>query len=148
MAKKTIYFDGKKAVDLWNGDRGWDIISGGSSDAIQRMSTQDYFVSVPWLYAAVKDKSTAVEETAFAIVDEQGDDIDASATWQNELGMFPNPGRLMHQVEESIILAGKAYLFLETNGFKYVKMVKYCLPDSINEKFDLDSRSCFTMSGG
>ena len=139
ISRKTIVYDGMKAIDLWNGDRGGDIISGGSSDGTQRMTAQDYFVSVPWLYRAVKDRATCVKKVAFAIVNEKGDDIDASATWQNELDIFPYPRRLIHQIEESLVMTGRAYLFLETNGYSYVKAVKYCLPTSITEVFDKDT---------
>jgi hypothetical protein len=125
-----------KAVDLWNGDKGWDILSGPASGSGRAMSAQDFFVAVPWLYRAVKDRAVSLKKVAFAVVDEAGNDVDASATWQDELGLFPYPRRLLHQIEESMVMTGRAYLFLETNPYGYVKSVKYCLPTSIREKYD------------
>jgi len=133
--QRTALFDGTKSVDLWNGDRGWDI-SGPASDGTRKMAPQDYFVAVPWFYRAVKDRATSVKKVAFVIVNDKGDDVDASATWQDELGIFPYPRRLIHQIEESLVMIGKAYLFLETNPFGFVKAVKYCLPTSISEVYD------------
>ena len=26
--RRTVFFDGMKAIDMWNGDKGWDILSG------------------------------------------------------------------------------------------------------------------------
>lgn len=139
MAKNTsklTMYDGLKAVDLWTGDRGWDILNGPQSGVDRRMTSQDYFVSVPWLYRAVKDRAISNVKVAYAIVDDAGNDVDASATWKNELNLFPHPRRLIHQLVESYVMTGRAYLFLETNAYGYVKAVKYVLPTSISEKFD------------
>ena len=136
MAKSLRLYDGMKSVDLWNGDKGWDILSGPASGSNKVMTAQDYFTRVPWLYRAVKDRATTLKKVAFAIVNDAGDDVDASATWQNELDIFPYPRRMIHQIEESLVMIGRAYLFLETNNYGYVKAVKYCLPTSIKEKYD------------
>ena len=132
-----IQWDGMKATDLWSGDRGWDVLSGAASgDSQRRMTAQDYFIAVPWLYRAVKDRATTHESIPFAIVDDKGADLDVSGTWQDELNIFPNPRQLIHKIIESLVMAGSAYLFLETNAYGYVKAVKYCLPTSIREKYD------------
>jgi hypothetical protein len=136
MTKSLRLYDGMKSVDLWNGDKGWDILSGPPSGSNKVMTAQDYFIRVPWLYRAVKDRATTVKKVAFAIVNDAGKDVDVSATWQDELGLFPYPRRMLHQIEESLVMTGRAYLFLETNNYGYVKKIKYCLPTSIKEKYD------------
>jgi hypothetical protein len=136
MTKKLFLYDGMKEVELWSGDKGWDVISGPSSVPGRAMSLQDYFISVPWLYRAVKDRATTLKKVSFAIVNDSGAELDASGTWKNELGIFPYPRRMLHQIEESLVMTGRAYLFLETNDYGYVKSVKYCLPTSIKEVYD------------
>jgi hypothetical protein len=134
--RKQIVYDGVKAVDLWNGDRGWDILSGPSTDMNRRLTAEDYFIQVPWLYRAVKDRATSVKKVTFAILNGSGEDVDNSGSWADDLGIFPYPRRTLHQIEESLVMAGKAYLFLETNPYNRIKAVKYILPTSIKEVYD------------
>jgi hypothetical protein len=134
--QKLLLYNGVKTMDLYNGDRGWDILSGPGSETQRTPTTQDLFIAVPWLYRAVKDRATTLKKVAFAIVNDQGNDLDNSATWQDELDLFPYPRRMLHQIEESLVMTGRAYLFLETNNYGYVTAVKYCLPTSIREKYN------------
>ena len=136
MKNRALMFDGMKAVDLWNGDRGWDVLSGPSDQSQARLTVDDYRRSVPWFFRGVEDRSTTLTKIKFALVNPAGTDVDNSGTWQDELGLFPHPRRLMHQVEASLVMTGRAYLFLETNDFGYVISVKYVLPTSIKEKYD------------
>ena len=133
---KLIVFDGVKAIDLWNGDQGWEIVTGPGSDRNRKMTADDYRAAVPWFFRGVEDRATTTEKVSFAIVDASGQDIDNSGTWQDELELFPKPRELIHKLEMSLVMTGRAYLFLECNDYGYVKRVKYCRPTSISEVYD------------
>lgn len=150
MKNRALMFDGMKAVDLWNGDRGWDVLSGPSDQSQARMTADDYRRSVPWFFRGVEDRSTTLTKIPFAVVNPAGTDVDNSGTWQDEMKLFPHPRRLLHQVEASLVMTGRAYLFLETNDFGYVSSVKYCLPTSVKEKYDPNTNEllCYVRTVG
>jgi hypothetical protein len=137
MAKRLAIYDGSvKTIDSGFSDQWY---TADVNDTSAKMGIQDYFIRVPWLYAAVTDKATTAESVPFAIVKPDGTDLDTSGTWANELGLFPSPRQLIYKIVESLTIAGRAYLFLETNVNNYVKSIKYCLPTSIHEKYDEDT---------
>lgn len=132
---KQLYFDGTKAVSLWDVDsnRGWEVIGrhGLEGEAL-------YYARVPWLFRGVRDRANNVSRMAWYIVN--GDvDVDQLSSYSNALGFWPNPRRTLHLLEQSITMMGKAYLFLETNKFGVIKAVKYCVPTSITEVYDTET---------
>ncbi len=131
---RAVIYDGIKATDLWNGDRGWDILSGPSSN--NKQDENYYFRNVPWLYRGVKDRAHSVSKVPFAIVNGEGVELDTSGQWEDTLNFMPLPRNLIQRIEQSIAMAGRAYVFMETNSFQYVKKLVYCTPTSISEHYD------------
>lgn len=143
MASKQsgiIIYDGIKAINPYDFDSnvGWTILSGEDQpEGIDR-----YFQRVPWLYRGVVDRANNVRNMPFSITRGE-DEIDSSADYQNALeraggkpGILPNPKRLFGQIEMSLTMTGRAYVFLETNNSGYVRSMKYCNPNSITEILD------------
>lgn len=130
MAKQAlVFFDGSKSVSAWDVDdtRGW--VTVGDTE----LRGVDLFYSrVPWLYRGAMGRADDVGSMPFAIKSGKTD-YDTSADYQDKLGILPNPGRLFRQVELSLTMTGKAFIFLETNRFGYVKSLKYCSPNSVFE---------------
>jgi len=53
-----------------------------------------------------------------------------------ELAFIENPRKLFSQIEQSLIMAGKAYLALEVNPSGYIKNIRYLHPGTISEVYD------------
>ena len=68
------------------------------------------------------------------------DEVANSADWAEEkpkeLEWLSNPTQLFYQIEQSLSVAGKAYLRMAVNPSGYVKAVHYCSPDTIKEIYD------------
>jgi HK97 family phage portal protein len=131
-----VLFDGLKAVPAWDVDSmtGWTPL-GGQQEA---KGADLFFSRVPWLYRGVVDRADNVSSMPFAIL--RGEtDYDTSQDYQNRLEILPDLEVLLDKIEQSLTMAGRAYLFLETNNYGVVKSVKYCKPSSIEEVYDEDS---------
>jgi phage portal protein BeeE len=131
-APVPVLFDGMKAVPAWDIDSmvGWTPLSGQQESGIDL-----YFSRVPWLYRGVVDRADNVSSMPFAIVKNKAD-FDTSQDYQNKLGFLPDMEVLFDKLEQSLVMAGRAYLFLETNDYSVVKSVKYCAPSSIDEVYN------------
>lgn len=130
MKQQTMIFDGIKSVPPWDFDneRGWLSLS----DAEELEGVDLFFQRVPWLHRAVKDRANNVAHMPWFIT--RGDsDFDSTAKWENKLKIMPSPRRLFHQIEQSLAMTNRAYLFLETNNSGYIKNIVYCNPYTIEE---------------
>ena len=131
MPKQNTYiFDGVKAVPPWDfeNDKGWTSLTGD----VVLQSIDLYFQRVPWLFRSVRDRANNVSHMPWYFVTGEKD-YDSLDGYQNKLGWLPKPRRLLHLVEQSICVVGRAYLFLETNNSGYIKGIKYCNPYSVRE---------------
>lgn len=129
---KTVFFDGAnlKSINPWDldSDKGWLVGNRVSRDDL-------YFLSVPWLYRGVKDRSNSVGTIPFVIT--RGEiEIDTSSGYKNALGILPAPAALFKRLEMSLVMAGRAYILLERNKNGYVKNLKYVVATSIKEHYN------------
>ena len=135
--QQTMIFDGTKAVPPWDfeNDKGWVTLSGED-----KLSGIDLFIArVPWLYRSIMDRANCVSAMPWYIT--RGDeDYDSFGEYENKLGWLPNPRRLFSQLEQSLAVAGKAYIFLETNNGGYIKGIQYCNPYTVTEVYDKDGK--------
>ena len=131
---KTKYqlFDGRKAIDIWNGDEGWTIYSGGE------LGTEaDYYRFIPTLYRAVQLRAYSVSTMPFEIM--QGEEVyDSSADWENKVGFLPNPAQLLQLIESALTMCGRAYLLRE-RSVATTKKLRYHLPTSVTPEINLDT---------
>jgi len=130
MVDKLIYTDGRKAVDLWDGDEGWTILSGDDS----KTETRDYYKFIPTLFRAVQLRMNAISSMPFEIIKGK-EQWDFSGDWQNKINFMPNPFGLLELVEASLIVAGCAYLFREKSVVG-TKGLRYHLPSSVTPIID------------
>lgn len=131
---KTKYqlFDGRKAIDIWNGDEGWTVLSGGE------LGTEaDYYKFIPTLYRAVQLRAYAVSTMPFELM--QGDEVyDQSSDWENKVGFLPSPAQLLQLIESALTMCGRAYLFRE-RSVAMTKKLRYHLPTSVTPKINMDT---------
>jgi len=130
MANKLIFLDGQKAVDLWEGDEGWTILTGEGGDTANR----EYYKFIPTLYRAVQLRSYGVASIPFRLM-KGSQDYDLSSDWENKVGFMPNPFSLLELVEASLVMAGCAYLFREKSTVA-TKQLRYHIPTSVTPIID------------
>jgi HK97 family phage portal protein len=134
VSRQLVVYDGKKAVAPWgvDSDRGWEVYG---EDVEAKEGAGLFFRRVPWLYRGVMDRANNVSRLPWFIV--KGDkDYDDFTNYKNALKFLKSPRRLLRLVEQSLAMAGRAYLFLETNPAGYIQSVKYCKPSSIEEVYN------------
>jgi len=133
---KQIFFDGArmKSINPWDVDdpRGWTVLGNGTA-------TGELWQRVPWFYRGMKDRANNVSSMPWGIYAGE-DEVSNSANWRDAkpamLDFITNPRRLFSQIEQSLVIAGKAYLALECNKSGYVKGMKYLNPSTIEEVYD------------
>ena len=139
MNQKQLLFDGSnlKSINPWDLDstQGWTILGGNQEPQQLDILAQ----RVPWLYRAIKDRSNNVSSMPWCI--EMGEDeVSTSATWSEskprELEFISSPRKLFSQIEQSMVMAGKAYLALEVNKGGYIQSIKYLNPATIAEVYN------------
>lgn len=99
---------------------------------------------VPDLAHAVDMTAVAVSSLPFDFLDEQDNVIDSSANWQNKLGGFPNPQKLIYLLASSLC-GGSAYL-LPMRTTRYVVDLQYCAPGSITPYIDINGLQYFSRT--
>ena len=141
MAQKLMVYDGLsvKGISPWDldSDKGWTPLNGPT----KQVGIDLYFARVPWLYRGVMDRANNVASMPFAVM-RGGTDFADNQVWdvqKTDLAFLSNPKRLFHQLEQSLAMTRRAYVFLETNASGYVKAIKYCNPYSITEKYNEDT---------
>jgi hypothetical protein len=129
MTDKLMYLDGQKAVDLWEGDEGWTILSGDNEEGD---NAHNFYKFIPTLYRAVDIRMNSVAAMPFELRKKKGSDdpYDSSKDWQNKIGFMPNPFRILAMVEASLVVAGAAYLFRDKSALG-TKLLRYHLPSSV-----------------
>jgi len=130
MANKLIYMDGQKAVDIWEGNEGWTILSGDDT----KTETREYYKFIPTLYRAVQLRMNAISTMPFELLKGKTQ-VDYSGDWQNKVNFMPNPFALLELVEASLVVAGCAYLFREKSQVA-TKGLRYHLPTSVTPIID------------
>jgi len=132
---KTFFFDGAslKSIGLEEyPESAWTYLSGDKPNA----EMEEVYKKVAWLSRAIKLRTTVTKKIPFAIINKSGEDFDTSDKWENNIGCMPNPRRLIHQIEESLIFMNRAYLIKESNESKIVKNLKYIIPASMKDVID------------
>lgn len=126
-----------KSVSPWDTDslKGWTLLTPPTDPQGLDLLTR----RVPWLYRAIEDRALNVSAMPWTI--EQGEtEVANSSEWAEEkpptLEWLDNPKQLFYQIEQSLTVAGRAYLRMATNRSGYIKSVKYCSPNTIVEKYD------------
>lgn len=130
MVDKLIYMDGQKAVDIWEGDEGWTILSGEGTDT----AITDYYKFIPTLYRGIDLRMKMVASMPFELLKGKTQ-YDTSADWKNKVGFLPNPKAILQLVEGSWLLSGRSYLFKERSAAA-TKLLRYHLPWSVTPDID------------
>lgn len=139
MSKRQFLFDGAnvKSIAPWDLDSnvGWTVLGGDqSAKGIDLLAQR-----VPWMYRAIKDRANNVSHMPWGI--ERNDtEIVTSEEWgedkPKELEFISNPRQLFSQIEQSMVIAGKAYCALEVNKSGYIQALKYLNPNTIAEVYN------------
>ncbi len=84
---------------------------------------------VPWLFRGTDIRKNAVAGVPFKIY-RGTTEVDSSANYQNTVGFLPNPTRLLREIEGSLTLTGKAYLWNTHNRVKVLDL-RYLVPTTV-----------------
>ncbi len=138
MTEKLIQYDGRtvKMASLWGGpEEGWQVF--GQPDK-QTADVKDLYKAIPWMFRGVQLRADAIARMPFAVVNvKSGEDLDTSQNWKNAVGFMPNPAQLFRQIEASVCLAGKAYLWRQYVGSKTLNL-RYLAPQSVHYEVKSD----------
>lgn len=136
LRQPVTFFDGRKAISAWNLDsmEGWTSLDGDDRTTVDPI----YYYRVPWLHRAVKDRANLVSTMPFSILKGETE-VENSQDYQNKLGIMPDYKMMFAQLEMSLAMDGRAYLFLETNRGGYVKNLKYLVASTITEVYDKET---------
>lgn len=113
---KFILTDGQKGVNLLdsNDPSVWTFFSGAPA------SGNDVLYSrVAAAYRAYNLKANTVGSMPFALVDENGEDYDASGSWENKVGFLPNPSELFRLDTLSYIATNTVYNLRTSDALGY-----------------------------
>jgi len=128
--KLMLIGGGTKAVDIWEGNEGWTILSGDDNTT----PLKDYFKLIPTLSRAVNLRANAVASMPFEIVRGKTE-YDTSADWQNKVMFMSNPSTILALIEAALVVAGRAYLFRDKSRAG-TKNLRYHLPASVTPIID------------
>jgi hypothetical protein len=130
MPNKYAFISGGKAVTLNDLDDFLDwLVSEGQAGAA---SIKQAHKQVPWLYRATDIRKNAVANIPFKIYRGE-EEIDSSANYQNAVGFLPNPFRLLREIEGSLTLTGRAYLW-NTHNRVAVLDLRYLVPTTVRPR--------------
>lgn len=133
MNNRIMAFDGGKSIELSRyPDEAWTWLS-GKQDA-DSQGLQDYYKAIPWLFRGVSLRANAVSKMPFVIMRGKTE-VDTSFDYQNIVGFFPNPRRLLKLVEMSLTMMGRSYLFRSRNTRKTLGL-RYLNPTTIKPRID------------
>jgi hypothetical protein len=121
---KTMNFD------AWGGLEGF---LRDTSNGAGGYSTMNLLKRIqPFLGKAVVMTATAVSELPFEIVKENGDVVDKSADWQNEIGGLPSPKKFIYNLASSLC-GGKAYVIPEfsDDAQQHLMRLRYVAPHTV-----------------
>ena len=131
MKKATLIgANGVKGLSLTN-DADWVQVLGGQA---RGGDLGEAFRKVAWLHRGVMLRAQAIAGMPFAIL-KGGREVDRSSGYANRLGFFPDPSRLLAQVESSLTLHGYAYLFVRRNRVRPLGL-RYLDPGTIEPQID------------
>lgn len=127
---KYVFISGGKAVTLNDLDNFLDwLVSEGQAGAT---SIKQAHKVVPWLFRGTDIRKNAVASVPFKIYSGE-DEIDSSANYQNVVGFLPNPFRLLREIEGSLTLTGRTYLWNTHNRVKVLDL-RYLVPTTVRPK--------------
>jgi hypothetical protein len=132
----AIFFDGRKAIDLWGDDlTGWNVYSGEGRES----TASDYFRFIPTLYRAVSMNAYSVSTMPFQLTKTGSDEIyDKSDGWENKVGFMPSPHTLLQLICSALDMAGRCYLFRE-RSIANTKALRYHLPTSVTPEINKET---------
>jgi len=134
-------------VDRQGQYKSFDFSPWGGIDGFLEMSKNSsqngsvYKARVPDLLRAVDMTATAVATLPFDICDEQENIIDSSVDWQNKVGGFDNPQRLIYLIASSLC-GGEAYVLPELTS-RVVFSLQYLAPHTITPQMDRNGLQYF-----
>ncbi len=109
-----------------------DFLAGEPVEGTETATT--YWRRVPWLFRAVELRANAVGSAPWRLM--KGDTETAnSATWDDPLGVLPNPQRLFWLLEASLSIWGMGYYWRERNRVKGLPL-RYIVPSTIEPELD------------
>lgn len=135
-------------VDVYGNTKSFDFSPWGGIDgfleASKAGSGRSYKTAVPDILRAVDMTGTAVSSLPFYICNEDGDVIDTSSEWKNEVGGIANPQRLLYLIASS--LCGGAAYALKDQTARAMINVQYCAPHTIAPYIDMNGLQHFGRS--
>jgi phage portal protein BeeE len=129
-------------VDKAGNYKSFDFSPWGGIDGFLEMSKNSsqnggvYKRLVPDLLRAVDMTATAVASLPFDICDEEENVVDSSVDWENVLGGWENPQRLIYLLASSLC-GGSAYVIPTVTG-KLIFDLQYCAPYTIQPDITRD----------
>ncbi len=131
MPNKYAFIGGGKAAGTLNNlDKFLDwLVSEGQAGAT---SIRQAHRIVPWLFRGTDIRKNAVANVPFKIYSGENE-IDSSANYQNAVGFLSNPFRLLREIEGSLTLMGRAYLW-NTHNRVAVLDLRYLVPTTVRPK--------------
>lgn len=130
MQSKYVFVNpsGGKAVTLNDLDNFLDWLV--SQDGGGETSIRQAHKVVPWLFRGTDIRKNAVANVPFKIYNQRGDEVDSSQNYQNVVGFLENPFRLLREIEGSLTLTGRAYLWNSHNQVKVLDL-RYLVPTTV-----------------
>lgn len=128
MPNKTYYYDGQnmKNIDPWHSDGAmWKYSSNAPA-----LVDDDLYARVAAVYRAVNFTADALSNMPFAIVNQNGDEVDTSQEYHNIVGFLPYPRQVLRLWTQSLIVTNRAYGFQEKKGTR-VTNLRYIAPATI-----------------
>lgn len=109
-----------------------DFLAGEPIEGTETATT--YWRRVPWLFRAVDLRAGAVGSAPWRLM--KGDtETSNSATWDDPLGVLPNPQRLLWLLEAALSIWGYGYWWRERNKVKAFPL-RYIVPSTIEPELD------------
>lgn len=139
---KAIITDGSsvKGIDLPQyPPSAWNWYSGEPDATEDDEYAKLYYPRVSAVYRAANLNATIISSIPFAVVDESGEDVDASDDWQNKVGFMPNPRELIRLWRLSLFFTNSAYGFREgPANLKVTQGLRFLVPTKIEPIVDKD----------
>ncbi len=128
---KTLFFDGTKSIPLSAlPAEAWTYVTGGGAGN----DLSEAYKQVPWLFRGVELRAQSVASLPFGIFN--GDtEIDSSKDWQNAVNFLADPQALLYQIEASLALKNRAYLFRAYNLRRTLDL-RYLVPTTVTPVID------------
>jgi HK97 family phage portal protein len=130
--KHILLGTSSKAINLEDmPEEAWRYLAGGDQKTADRKKA---FREIPWVSRGVHLRGNGVASLPFVI--KRGDNlVDNSEEYQNAVGFFKAPRRLLNQVEQSLTLFNRAYAFRKALLNRTIEL-RYMVPNTITPKIN------------